>query len=306
MTPVELRRRFAKLGVWRRHGVRAPHKPLLALWAIGRCLKDEPRLAPYNKVAPELEELLDRFGPPGQNARPEYPFWRLRRDGVWEVPEADRITQTSSGDAHVASLLREEAQGGLPADVFQSLQHDRAAALDIAYSLLDAHFPDTWHDDILGAVGISAAYPKDSAQEFVLVRRRLRDPAFSNAVLQAYCEQCAVCAFSVRVRGEPVALEAAHIRWHHVGGRDRDKVSNGISLCATHHRLFDRGAFTLSPRHTVIASPFAAGPGTDQFLEPFARQTILLPEKAQDCPGREFLQWHHSQVFGPITEGVDY
>ena len=306
MTPGELRRLFANLKVWSSHGVRAPHKPLLALWAIGRCLRDEARLATYDKIAPEVEELLCRFGPPRKRAHPEAPFWHLQSDNVWEVPEAERITLTKKGGAHIASLRAERARGGLPSDVHLALQQDNAAALDIAYSLLDAHFPDNMHDEILEAVGINTTYPDDPAQEFVHVRRRPRDQTFSRAVLQAYREQCAVCAFSVRIRGMPVALEAAHIRWHHVGGADRDKVSNGLSLCAMHHRLFDRGAFTLSPKHTVVISPKAAGAGRDQFLERFARKPIILPEKTEDYPGREFLKWHHGQVFGPVTEGADY
>ena len=206
----------------------------------------------------------------------------------------------------------------MPADVFLALRQDKAAALDIVYSLLDAHFPDTRHDDILRAVGINTGYAEPAAwdfgvrerqrtgQDFEQVRRRSRDPAFSNAVLDAYGERCAVCAFSVRLHGSPVALDAAHIKWHRAGGRDRDKVSNGLSLCALHHRLFDAGAFTLSPKYTVITAPAAVGPGRDQSLEQFSRCSILLPEKTENYPDRKSLKWHHREVFGPIIEGVDY
>ena len=316
MTPDELQSLFADLKVWHAQGWRAPHKPLLALWAIGRCLRNEARLAPYDEVARELGNLLRRFGPPRKRVNPDLPFWHLRRDSVWEVPEANRITETLSGHAHIGSLRREGAQGGLPADVFLALRQDRVTALDIAYSLLDAHFPDTLHDDILRAVGISAGYAEPATRDFVdgegtgrdfeQVRRRTRDPAFSKAVLDAYGERCAVCAFSVRLHDAPVALDAAHIKWHRAGGRDRDKVSNGLSLCALHHRLFDVGAFTLSPKYTVITAPAAVGLGRDQSLEQFSRCSILLPEKTRDYPDGKSLKWHHREVFGPITEGVDY
>ncbi len=318
MTPSELQRLFADLKVWQRQGRRAPNKPLLALWAIGRCLRNEPRLAPYDEIARELEVLLRRFGPPRRRERPEFPFWRLRRDDVWEVPEANRITETPSRDAHVRSLRREGARGGLPADVFRALQEDRITALDIAYSLLDAHFPDTLHDDILRAVRINAgnAEPatknsraqerQETAEGFDLVRRRSRDPAFSKAVLDAYGERCAVCEFSVRLHDTPVALDAAHIKWHRAGGRDRDKVSNGLSLCALHHRLFDAGAFTLSRTYTVVTAAAAVGPGKDESLERFSRRSIVLPEKADDHPDLKSLKWHHREVFGSIIEGIHY
>ena len=318
MTPAELQSLFAELKVWHAQGWRAPHKPLLALWAIGRCLRNEARLVPYNKIARELGELLRRFGRPRKRVNPDLPFWHLRHDGVWEVPEADRITETLSGHAHIGSLRREGARGGLPADVFIALRQDKVTALDIAYSLLDAHFPDTLHDDILRAVGINAGAAEPAARDsrakerqgtpddFEQVRRKSRDPAFSKAVLDAYGERCAVCAFSVRLHDAPVALDAAHIKWHRAGGRDRDKVSNGLSLCALHHRLFDAGAFTLSPKYTVITAPGAVGAGKDQSLEQFSRSSIWLPEKAEDYPDWKSLKWHHREVFGPIFEGVHY
>ena len=318
MTPGELQNLFANLKVWHGNGWRAPNKPLLALWAIGRCLRNKARLAPYDKIESELGTLLRRFGRPRKRVYPDLPFWHLRRDGVWEVPEADRITETSSGHAHIGSLRREGAQGGLPADVFLALQQDKITALDIAYSLLDAHFPETLHDDILRAVGIDTGYSEPAVwdsrdgerqgirQDFENVRRRSRDPAFSKAVLDAYGERCAVCAFSVRLHDVPLALDAAHIKWHRAGGRDRDKVSNGLSLCALHHRLFDAGAFTLSPKYTVIIALAAVGTGREQSLEQFSRCSILLPEKTEDYPDWKSLKWHHREVFGPVIEGVDY
>ena len=318
MNPGELQSLFASLKVWHRRGWRAPNKPLLALWAIGRCLRNEARLAPYDEIAHELEGLLRRFGPPRNRVRPDLPFWHLLSDGVWEIPEADRISETRSGDAHITSLRREGARGGLPTSVFQALRQDRMTALDIVHSLLDAHFPKTLHDDILGAVGINTGHAESAVlnfdgrkghgtgQDFEQVRRRSRDPSFSKNVLDAYRERCAVCSFSVRLHGAPVALDAAHIKWHRAGGRNRDKVSNGLSLCAVHHRLFDAGAFTLSPMYTVITSPGAVGSGKDQFLDQFERRPILLPESTQDYPDHQSLKWHQREVFGPIAKGVDY
>ena len=319
MTRGELQRLFAEIKVWHGNGRRAPNKPLLALWAIGRCLRNEERLVPYDEIARDLAVLLRHFGPTeNKSVYPDLPFWHLQRDGVWEVPEADRIIQTRYGHANVRSLSREGAHGGLPAEVYIALRQDRVVALDIVHFLLDAHFPDIVHGDVLRAVGIDTGDAAPAAldfgardmqgtgRDFEQVRRRSRDPSFSKAVLDAYGERCAVCAFSVRLDGAPVALEAAHIRWHRVGGPDRDKVSNGISLCVLHHRLFDAGAFTISPKYTVVITSAAIGPGREQSLEQFSRRPILLPEREEDRPDHKSLNWHHREVFGPIIEGVDY
>ena len=56
MTPDEIRDRFNSITVWKRGGERAPHKPLLALYAIGRVLRGEPRLAAYADSGTELSD----------------------------------------------------------------------------------------------------------------------------------------------------------------------------------------------------------------------------------------------------------
>ena len=191
-------------------------------------------------------------------------------------------------------------------------------ALDIAYSLVEAHFPESLHDDVLRAVGIDSGFldttvantgfmdEPEAGPEFQHVRRRFRNPAFSKAVLDAYGDRCAVCEFSIRLRGTTVALDAAHIRWHRAGGRDRDKISNGLALCALHHRLFDAGAFTLSPKYTIVVASAATGSGVDGYLKQFSQLPISLPRRTEDYPDFKSLKWHHREVFGPIVEGVDY
>ena len=312
----ELQRLFADLKVWHGNGRRAPHKPLLALWAIGRCLRNEERLVPYSIVERELGELLRRFGHPTKTVNPDLPFWHLQTSGVWEVPEAERIDLRSSRHAKVSSLRNEGARGGLPAEVFDALQKDRVAALCVASSLLDAHFPKSLHDDILRCVRMDFWHAELTAleedrrvkliadYEFERVLRRVRDRAFSKAVVKAYGEKCAVCEYSVRLRGIPVALEAAHIMWHSAGGPGRDKVNNGLSLCALHHRLFDAGAFTVSPEYAVIIADGIGGQGAACSLKKFKRKQILLPTSSGDYPDPQALAWHHEEVFGMIRNGT--
>jgi len=60
----------------------------------------------------------------------------------------------------------------------------------------------------------------------------------------------AVCGFNVRIGNVVVALEAAHIKWHQAGGADIQE--NGLSLCSLHHKLFDRGAFTVDADWCIV------------------------------------------------------
>jgi putative restriction endonuclease len=82
MTPDEIRERFNSITAWKRGGERVPHKPLLALYAIGRVLRGEPRMVAYAQVDRDLGKLLTKFGPRRQSYHPEYPFWRPQNDDL--------------------------------------------------------------------------------------------------------------------------------------------------------------------------------------------------------------------------------
>jgi putative restriction endonuclease len=77
--------RFGHLNVWRRAGERAPHKPLLVLYALGRWSRGDRADVPFSEANRDRTELLKEYGPSRQSYHPEYPFWRLQKDGVWEV-----------------------------------------------------------------------------------------------------------------------------------------------------------------------------------------------------------------------------
>jgi putative restriction endonuclease len=70
MNSQELKERSNNLTVWKRGGERAPHKPLLALYAIGSALRGEPRMVKYAKVDAHLGRLLVEFGPRRQSNHP--------------------------------------------------------------------------------------------------------------------------------------------------------------------------------------------------------------------------------------------
>jgi putative restriction endonuclease len=76
--------RFDELNTWRQGDQRAPHKPLLILYALGRWQRGL-RGVTFLEAELELTDLLQRFGPRRKSDHPEQPFWRLQNDGVWVV-----------------------------------------------------------------------------------------------------------------------------------------------------------------------------------------------------------------------------
>ena len=73
---------------------------------------------------------------------------------------------------------------------------------------------------------------------------------------------------------------------------------NAIALCALHHKLFDRGAFTVSPELRIEVSDRAHGThGFDEWLYAFHGKSLSPPQRPNFYPEPEFVQWHVREVF---------
>jgi putative restriction endonuclease len=96
-----------------------------------------------------------------------------------------------------------------------------------------------------------------------------------------------------------VALEAAHIKWFQAGGPDIEV--NGVALCTMHHKLFDRGAYSLDDTMQIQVSERAHGTsGFLDWLMAFHGKSIRLPQRPAYYPRPRFIEWHVKEVFqGP-------
>jgi putative restriction endonuclease len=284
MNSFELKDRINNLSIWKKGDQRAPHKPLLILFALGQFQADNPRFISYEVTREKLTELLREFGPLRKSYHPEEPFVRLKRDGIWLL-DKDANTKSPSN----RQLLADEVAGGFTPDVYQLLKNDSRLVQEIAHIILDSHFPETIHQDILDAVGL----------DFTVYTKKKRDPKFREKILRAYGYSCAVCGFNVRLAHTLVGVEAAHIKWHQAGGPDTEK--NGIALCSLHHKLFDRGVFTLTPERKMVVSQDAHGTnGFEEWLMRFNGQVVREPIQMYYYPDQSYLHWHVREVFkGP-------
>ena len=291
----EVKELIRDITVWKRGTQRAPHKPLLLLYALGRLVRGDDREISYADVDRDLRELLIDFGPERRSCHPEYPFWRLQNDGIWQLANAEQVvSRKSNNDAKKSELLKYGVTGGFTPEVFAVLQSDRGLVSEIAIEILSQHFPNSVFEDILEAVGLEVRFDQS--------RRRRRDPAFRERVLMAYEYRCAVCGYDLRLGNQQIALEAAHIKWHQAGGPDVE--TNGLALCALHHKLFDRGAFTLSPECQISVSQRAHGShGFSEWLMSFHGGHLRPSQSDEYQPDADFIHWHRREVFrGPARE----
>ena len=154
--------------------------------------------------------------------------------------------------------------------------------------MLNKHFPDSIHSEILQSVDIE--FPP---QVFETKERSLN---FRNSILRAYEYKCAVCGFDVKLGATPIALEASHIKWKSHSGPNKEV--NGLALCVMHHKLFDLGAFTLSKElHILVSDDVYGTRGFNESLMDFHGERISLPQRRLYYPELEFIGWHVREVF---------
>lgn len=298
LSPDTLRERVEALTVWKRGDQRAPHKPLLLLYALARFADGHERM-PYSEIEPHLRRLLDDFGPARKTHHPNYPFWRLQHDGLWTLDGAEGLpSRKSNTDPPVTALRKHNPVGQFPREVAATLRAHPALIAHLASDLLEAHFPDSLHDDLLGAIGLDldALDERGRTDGAFRRRRRRRDPTFREAVLRAYSYRCAVCGFDARVGHTLIGLDAAHVKWRQAGGPDA--VENGLALCAVHHRLLDRGAWTLTPEGRMQVAEEAHGGETfERWVLAYHGRPVAAPVAAHQRVAEPHLTWHYAEVF---------
>lgn len=212
---------FKNVKVWQKRGDRSPYKPLLILWVIGQCLRGHDRLISYVDCCETLEELFRTFGPTRNSRALPMPFYRLRKDRIWELTDVLTLKENADGDVTHGSLCKNEICGGFTEEIYDLLRHDKILAIGVAKMLANDHFPETLHDFVLQATLGEQPYleifnqivtHQDSSSIFIKSFRRRRDRVFRKKILSNYNHRCAVCNFFLEIpTGHWPSLEAAHI-----------------------------------------------------------------------------------------------
>ncbi|MET9693109.1 phosphorothioated DNA-binding restriction endonuclease [Streptomyces sp. NPDC006514] len=291
--------RTATLRQWTKGGVRAPHKPLLFLYALGRFQQDADGELVYGAVEEELQRLLAEYGPPNRTT-PAYPFHHLTSDGVWEV-------RTHDGPGSPGSAVRElratGAAGRLAPELRTALRREPSLLGRMARVLLDLHFPPSLHGELCEAIGLELE-PAETGRPSSA--RRPRDRRMRELVLTAYEYQCAFCGYDGRIGTVPVGLEAAHVRWWAFGGPD--DVDNGLCLCSLHHKLFDKGVLGVGDGHRILVSQRFVGhsPAAREHVIALAGRPLIGPQPGVRPVAPHHRSWHTAQVFhGTPRPGTD-
>ncbi|MEU3732905.1 phosphorothioated DNA-binding restriction endonuclease [Streptomyces sp. NPDC033538] len=286
--------RTAQLRQWTRSGTRAPHKPLLFLYALSRFQQDADDELRYSAVEEDLRGLLAEYGP-GNRTTPAYPFHHLVSDGVWEVRTERGPGSPGTG---VRELRATGAAGRLTPELRAALRREPSLLGRMTRVLLDLNFPPSLHGELCEAVGLEL---EEAETALLSAARRQRDRRMREMVLTAYEYQCAFCGYDGRIGAVPVGLEAAHVRWWAFDGPD--DVENGLCLCSLHHKLFDKGVLGLGEGHgkghRILVSQSFVGHSTAarEHVIALAGRSLIGPQPGVRPIAAAHRSWHTSQVF---------
>jgi len=184
-----------------------------------------------------------------------------------------------SGLAHGSQLDRE---------VWDAFHHDWNALV------LEAH--RLKHELASPTQGLATpVMPTGPSERVALVKQRIHQAFFRDAVLSNYENRCCVTGINV-----PECLIASHILPWSRDDRFRTDPTNGLCLSATFDRLFDAGLITVSAELAVRVSTKVLASGNAQvsrLISSYDGRPILTPHRF--LPSLAHLEWHQSNVFVP-------
>lgn len=284
-------RRLTSLRQFVGNGERAPHKPLLVLLALAQFSSRGSSSLEWSVVEDRLGMLLGEFGRPPRTGgpRPNFPFTRLRSDGIWE------LSREVPMDA-ISPLRAAPIEGHFPAEIEEALRRSPATLLAAAKSVVEEQFPMTVAPDVLAAVGldVDAVFAASPGRLGTSAARR-RSASWRQQVIAAWDASCAFCGFDGSLGGFPVGLEAAHVRWFTMDGPD--DLDNGLALCSLHHKLLDRGAIGLGDQQTIaVSTSYSASSDAGRWLYDLHGRK-LHPRPGTPLPHPDHVHWHSREVF---------
>jgi 5-methylcytosine-specific restriction protein A len=272
LTADRLVRLLSKLQVYRRDGLPALYQPITLLWAFGRAVDDEPRLASWVETRRQVSDLFDRYGRPWEGDRVYYPIAALHGAGLWELDAVPGAVPSAHGSSIPQHWFDEhQPRGGLAEPVHNLVRDSPEARSAAVRVLVDTYFLEAGATELLAELGLlaptatspaeasfaalSSAYKHLCARADVFWQNRdtaraerttsdlIRSRDARRAVLLRSGGRCENprCAGDVQdrtVRGEPI-LEIDHVHDLALGGSDHP--AQMIALCPNCHAVKTRG-----------------------------------------------------------------
>jgi len=293
----------------------APHKPFLLLSILDGI---EQGWITDNRV--ELsQDLIDTFFTywnavmdDDQSTTIALPFYYMSSSPFWElVYNAGEIEYSSSPS--LGGLKERVAYAVVDPELY-SLMSDNTEREKIRRLLAGHYFSEETAYRIMeiGSMNYQAwrysdemtamvdepfvAYQTDKNKRKLVERyAQMREVGFSTAVRKSYDYNCAVCRNRLVTPGGKTLVEGAHIiPW---SKSNNDDPRNGLSLCRSHHWMFDNMMLTIREDYTIKTSHWMERNGNSvEETVKLKNREILVPGDTRFQPSAEALL-HHNERF---------
>jgi putative restriction endonuclease len=184
-----------------------------------------------------------------------------------------------------------QANAQFDSGFYQFLQN-KEQARGVVWQILNAYWPEAYHEDILHDLGIEGIM-----HQFVQIEnlKQRRGRLFVEEVLDFYERQCAICSQSIRLGDALIGIDACHVKpIQHFGD---DHITNGIALCKIHHWALDRGAISISENRELLVSPKLNGNKINEFFHEFTNKIIFTPRNNTNHLNETNVEYHRKYVF---------
>ena len=85
---------------------------------------------------------------------PEYPFWRLQNDGIWEIHGGEDFKRKKgNGDPSRTELIEKNIKGGFKIEIYEMLNENRNFLIKTVKKIISDNFPSSLHEKIFQQVG---------------------------------------------------------------------------------------------------------------------------------------------------------
>ena len=123
----------------------------------------------------------------------------------------------------------------------------------------------------------------------------IRSAAFKRVISEAYNFSCCISRLRVDVTTDCDLMDACHIE--PFATSHDDTITNGIYLCPTLHRAFDRHLISIDENYRLIVSKsFVERSDSPYSIKQFEGKTILLPANRDHYPSQEKLKKHREML----------
>lgn len=289
----------------------APHKPILLLSIIDAIQNGWITSNKFNSVELISESFFDYWNKVFSEKREttiSLPLFHMKSESFWILNYKQGENEFSNSPS-LGSLLKRLENFEIEEHLFDLLS-DYNESERIRRLLLDNYFSDETAVKISRAQSIIKeshdysesllslveepfnANHNSGAEKIATVKRQIRDKGFSRLIRQIYKHKCSVCGDVVITPNGKSIIDAAHIiPW---STYKNDDPRNGLSLCKSHHWMFDNYMLTVNEDYTLsLSKHLNRYPNVVSVISERKNEKLFLPSNNTFHPSKKALSLHN-------------